>query len=521
MSASRSASLLLLGALLAPGMPARSGPRSLGRPPNDATSYVVVPTAHAEGLTLWHEPAGSQSPRVGPALPGSAMSIEQRLRTLTSEHARLGDAITGEWEQSALKRRKLRIKDEICRLTALAHSRALAPYARVLGAGSEGRVLLGRALPLGEAVAMKCEAARPLDECHLWQEFKVTRKMGGARGFARAHAFFERADVLGVPSNVLVLDLLGPSLDDLFWATREVLGTAGLSAETVLALLHDALSRVQHVGARGFAHADIKPENLLLGRTGKRRGVLHLVDFGASERLGAQAQSGGGFVGTPRYAALRAHAVACGAHAALVPAGAEELAATRIGADIESLLYSMAAMATGTLPWDGCLDSSGRIVDGREAELVRAKAAATAGEDTSWAGPAGSAVRPTLLALMAQLHAGGRAGADRGARTGGAIDFARARALVRHAYCAHTGRTRMCREGFDWDAAGVSWPEGDDEVADAVMSSAAAGRAASAELTVLGGVSLLTHRASRSGPAPKTDGDAGGRGRRPGAAGSQ
>lgn len=479
-------------ALLAPLVAGVS--RSLGLSSGESQSYVVVPTAQAGGLTLWHSPEGSNSPLVGPST-GSATSIEQRLSTLRAEHERLRQAIPDEWEQGALKRRKLHIKDAIRRLSALARSRRLAPCARVLGAGAEGRVLLGRALPSGEAVAMKCEPAVPLARSHLWREFKVTRKMGGARGFARAHAFIEDAQVLGAQSNVLVLDLLGPSLDDLFWATREVTGAPGLSGQTVLALLHDCLSRVQHVGVRGFSHSDVKPENLLLGRTGKRRGVVHLVDFGMSERLGAAQADGAELEGTPRYAPLRAHAV--GQTAALVEgaAGPSDASLARVAADVESLLYSMAALSSGALPWDRCLDASGRILDGREAELVRAKVAANRGDDGAWAGTE-TPVRSVLLGLMDHLRAT-REGA------GQPVDFAWARALVRTSYCALTGRTRMCREGFDWQAAGVSWPEGDDEVADAVLLSATGGEDASAELTVVGGVSLLTHLAR--GPQSQPD----------------
>jgi hypothetical protein len=456
-------------------------------------SYVVVPTVQAQGRTVYHEPARGSSPRVGHGV-GSAVSIERRLRDLEDEHRRLGEAIPSVWEPSALKRRKLHVKDALYRLRALAESRALAPAARVLGSGAEGRIILGRTLPSGETVAMKCEPAREREDSHAWREYVITKKMGGARGFARTHAFLEGEDVLGTPSNVCVLDLLGPSLDDLYWATREISGASGLSAPTVLALLHDALSRVLHCNARGYAHRDVKPGNLLMGRIGARRSVVHLVDFGASERLDTAVAArddalegerlcrvpDGEAVGTARYAP------SCDA-------------AVGLRADIESLLYSMAALAHSALPWDGCLDESGAVRAGRADEFSRAKAAAAAGDETAWAGPDGLATRPVLLELMARLRAADEApelvplkSRDEAERIRAGLLVARARAHVRDAHRSLTGLAKIGGTVFDWVALGVSWPEADDAVADAVLaSSSASGIAAGSQVTVVGGVCLL------------------------------
>jgi len=317
--------------------------------------------------------------------------------------------------------------------------------------------------------------------------------MGRARGFAHAHAFLEGEDVLGSTCNVLVLDLLGPSLDDLYWAYREVSAAQGFSAPTVLALLYDTLSRIQHVGARGFSHADVKPENLLLGRRGQRRGVVHLVDFGASESLAEpERQAEGELVGTPRYAPLRAHVAAAGSSQTRCDAHG----GCRLAADIESLLYSMAAVSTGALPWDRCLDTDGRIRVGCEEELLRDKAAAVSGEAPDWAGAEGAPIRPVLLELMRRLHA-----AREGMPAQPAFDFPQARALVRRAYGQLTGRAQISRANFDWDSVGVSWPEHDDQVAEAVtVSSTASGSVPSAAVVIVGGTALLSHGQRREQP---------------------
>jgi casein kinase I homolog HRR25 len=73
---------------------------------------------------------------------------------------------------------------------------------------------------------------------------------------------------------VMIFDLLGPSLEDLFNYCDQ-----NFSLKTVLLLADQLIPRVEYLHAKSYVHRDIKPENSLMG-TGKFGNVVHLIDFG-------------------------------------------------------------------------------------------------------------------------------------------------------------------------------------------------------------------------------------------------
>ena len=78
--------------------------------------------------------------------------------------------------------------------------------------------------------------------------------------------------------NVMVMDLLGPSLEDMFnYCYRR------FTVKTVLMLGIELLTRLEFIHHRNFIHRDIKPDNFVLG-LGNRANVIYVIDFGLSKR---------------------------------------------------------------------------------------------------------------------------------------------------------------------------------------------------------------------------------------------
>ena len=107
--------------------------------------------------------------------------------------------------------------------------------------------------------------------------------------------------------NVLVMDLMGPSLESLFNQTLRK-----FSLKTVLMLIDQMISRIEYIHNRHFIHRDIKPDNFCIGLN-KTSHKIFLLDFGLAKRYIQRDgkhipyREGKNLTGTARYASINTH----------------------------------------------------------------------------------------------------------------------------------------------------------------------------------------------------------------------
>jgi len=70
--------------------------------------------------------------------------------------------------------------------------------------------------------------------------------------------------------NVMVIDLLGPNLEDLFNLCQRK-----FSLKTVIMLADQMIQRVEYMHSKSFIHRDIKPDNFLIGLGRKSNTVVY------------------------------------------------------------------------------------------------------------------------------------------------------------------------------------------------------------------------------------------------------
>ncbi|EIW74486.1 kinase-like protein, partial [Coniophora puteana RWD-64-598 SS2] len=183
----------------------------------------------------------------------------------------------------------------------------------------------------------------------LQHEYEVLQQLGGVNGVPRAHWFGPE-----YPYDALVLDPLGPTLEDVFAASGRK-----LSLGTIVDIARRLITCLEDVHLHQYLHRNISPSSIFLGD--QQSGNIYLSEFMLAHRFRdtfmhrhLSIPSSETLTYSADFASIDCHLGA--------PVGRCD--------DLESLAYVFLYLSTGSLPWRHPNQTNDVILHGKQATLA-------------------------------------------------------------------------------------------------------------------------------------------------------
>ena len=131
---------------------------------------------------------------------------------------------------------------------------------------------------------------------------------------------------------------LGPCLKNIMSKTKK----NRLCIKSVIMIGLQYLDRLESLHKADLVHKDLKPGNTLIGKSPTEQKMIFLIDFGLTRPEDKEDQmflvedDGLSVIGTCLFASANCHSINC---------------CYKKKDDLESMMYILAFLATGTLPW--------------------------------------------------------------------------------------------------------------------------------------------------------------------------
>jgi len=149
-----------------------------------------------------------------------------------------------------------------------------------IGEGSFGVIYEGINLLNNCPIAIKFES-RKSETPQLRDEYRAYKILSGVEGVPNAYYFGQEG-----PDNILCIDLLGPSLEDMFDLCKR-----RFSVKTGCMVAKEMITRVQNLHEHDLIYRDIKPDNFLVGRLPHHNELAHLSSYSSRSSISSNSFS--------------------------------------------------------------------------------------------------------------------------------------------------------------------------------------------------------------------------------------